>query len=139
MIVLQERKELPVKILEMDLDYYDYPQGISCLDDFIAYVRDHGHTFMKLTRFETQNCLFPYFIREEKREMYVNMATVGKISEVEATVLCRREYDARLAQIVKQKCADCAHYEEDDGDDHLKGHRDRLSLDGECWGYEKKS
>lgn len=31
------------------------------------------------------------------------------------------------------------HYEEDEDGDNLKGHREKLTLDGECWGYEKRA
>ena len=127
-----------MKILEIDYDYYYYPQDISCIDDFIKYVNGHYNSFVKLTRFETENCTFPYFIREETKEVYVNVATIEKITEAEITVLPRLDYDIRLEQVVKKKCIDCVHYEEDAEGDNLKGHREKISLDGECWGYEKK-
>ena len=127
-----------MKILEIDYDYYYYPKGVSCLDDFIVYANEHYNTFIKLTRFETQNCTFPYLISEDIKEVYVNIANMEKIREEDVTVLCRSDYDIRLEQVVKKKCIDCLHYEEDSEEDNLKGHREKLSLDGECWGYEKK-
>lgn len=127
-----------MKILEIDYDYYYYPQGVSSIDDFIEYVNINYNSFIKLIRFETENCTFPYFIKEETKEVYVNVATMEKISEEEVTVLCRLDYDIRLEQVVKKKCVDCVHYEEDAEGDNLKGHREKISLDGECWGYEKK-
>lgn len=127
-----------MKIIEIDYDYYYYPKGISCLDDFIVYANEHYNTFIKLTMFETQNCTFPYLISEDTKEVYVNIANMGKISEEDVTVLCRLDYDIRLEQVVKKKCIDCVHYEEDSEGDNLKGHREKLSLDGKCWGYEKK-
>ena len=127
-----------MKILEIDYDYYYYPQNISCIDDFIKYANNNYNSFIKLTRFETENCAFPYFIREETKEVYVNVATMEKIIETEITVLPRLDYDIRLEQVVKKKCIDCVHYEEDADGDNLKGHREKISLDGECWGYEKK-
>ena len=127
-----------MKILEIDYDYYYYPQNISCIDDFIKYANNNYNSFVKLTRFETENCAFPFFIREEIKEVYVNIAAMEKITEVEVTVLCRLDYDIRLEQVVKKKCIDCVHYEEDFEGDNLKGHRDKISLDGECYGYEKK-
>ncbi|MEF2920492.1 MAG: hypothetical protein U0O22_08535 [Acutalibacteraceae bacterium] len=127
-----------MKILEIDYDYYYYPQNISCIDDFIKYANNNYNSFIKLTRFETENCAFPYFIREETKEVYVNVATMEKITETEITVLPRLDYDIRLEQVVKKKCIDCVHYEEDAEGDNLKGHREKISLDGECWGYEKK-
>ena len=127
-----------MKILEIDYDYYYYPQGISCIEEFIAYINEHYNTFTELTRFETENCTFPYFIDEEVKQVYVNIATMQKINEVDVTILCRLDYDIRLEQIVKEKCVNCVHYEEDTEGDNLKGHRGRISLDGECYGYEKK-
>lgn len=126
-----------MKILEIDYDYYYYPQDISCIDDFIIYANENYNSFIKLTRLETENCTFPYFIREETKQVFVNIATMQRISEVEATVLCRLDYDIRLEQVVKSKCINCIHYEEDSEGDNLKGHREKISLDGECWSYEK--
>lgn len=127
-----------MKIIEIDYDYYYYPQAISCIEGFIEYINSHYNHFIKLTRFETQNCAFPYFISEETKNVYVNVATMEKITEADVTVLCRSEYDARLEEAVKKKCIDCVHYKEELEGDNLKGHRGKLSLDGECWGYEKK-
>lgn len=127
-----------MKILEIDYDYYYYPQGISCIEDFIAYANENYNSFIKLTRFETENCAFPYFISEETKPVYINIASIDIICETEVTVLDRLDYDIRLEQVVKQKCINCVHYEEDNEGDNLKGHREKLSLDGKCWGYEQK-
>lgn len=127
-----------MKILHFNFEYYYYPEGISCLDDFVAYANEHYHTFIKLIRLEDENCKFPYFIREGTEPAYVNIAAITRLSEVEATVLGREEYDKRLAQVVKEKCVNCVHYEENKEGDNLKGHRENLSLDGECWDYEPK-
>lgn len=127
-----------MKILEIDYDYYYYPQGIFGIKDFISYANLHYNTFIELRRFETENCTFPYFIKEETKLVYVNIATMEKISETEGTVLCRLDYDIRLEQVMKKKCIDCVHYEADNKGNNLRGHREKLSLDGECWGYEQK-
>ena len=127
-----------MKILEIDYGYYYYPQNISCIDDFIKHVNSNYNSFIKLTHLETENCVFPYFIMEETKEVYVNVATMKKIMETEITVLPRHDYDIRLEQVVKKKCIDCVHYKEDAEGDNLKGHREKISLDGECWEYEKK-
>ena len=127
-----------MKILEIDYDFYYYPQGISSIDDFIDYANSNYNSFVKLIQLKTENCAFPYFIKEDTKEIYVNIATIEKISEEEATIFCRLDYDVRLEQVVKNKCIDCVHYEEDSESDNLKGHREKISLDGECWWYEKK-
>jgi hypothetical protein len=108
------------------------------MDDFIKHVNSNYNSFIKLTHLETENCVFPYFIMEETKEVYVNVATMNKIMETEITVLPRHDYDIRLEQVVKKKCIDCVHYKENSEGDNLKGHREKISLDGECWEYEKK-
>ena len=55
-----------MKILEIDYEYYYYPQDISCIDDFITYANENYNSFIKLTRLETENCTFPFLISEEK-------------------------------------------------------------------------
>ena len=128
-----------MKILYIDHSSYRYPDGMSCIEDFIGYANRHYHSFIELTLFDESNCVFPYLIEEETKQVFINIATMETITEEDVTVLSRSDYDARLAQVVREKCVDCVNYEEDLKGDNLKGHRERLSLDGECWGYEKKS
>lgn len=127
-----------MKILEIDYDYYYYPKGITCISEFIEYVNMHYNSFVELTQFETENCVFPYLIKEDTTPVYVNIANLNKIQEVEATILCRLDYEVRLEQIVAKKCVDCINYEEELEGDNLEGHRGKLSLDGKCSWYEKK-
>lgn len=127
-----------MKLLEVDYDYYQFPQGITTVKDFVEYITDKYHSFIPMVQYQTENCVFPYLIEEEVREVYLNVAKIDNICEAEATVLCRMDYDSKLYRVVQKKCIDCVHYEEDFEDDNLEGHRGKLSLDGECWGYEKK-
>ena len=127
-----------MKVLNIDYDYYFYPQGIESLEDFIASLNADYNRFILLSRFETEKCAFPYFIREDVKQVYLNVANIDKIWEDEVTVLDRVEYERRLADVVAQKCKDCVYYEEDLDGDNMKGHREKLTLDGECWSYRKK-
>lgn len=127
-----------MKILEIDCNYYYYPEGVCRLEDFIAYANEHYNSFIELTQLEMDNCAFPYFIKENVKQVFVNIARMEIISEVEGSVICRLDYDARLEQVVKKKCVDCVHFEDDSVGDNLEGHREKISLDGYCWGYEKK-
>ncbi|MBE6531452.1 MAG: hypothetical protein E7679_05130 [Ruminococcaceae bacterium] len=127
-----------MKILEIDYDYYYYPDGITCIKDFIDYANKHYSSFIELKQFETENCVFPYLIKEDTKKVYINIANLNKIQEVEATVLYRFEYNVRLEQIVEMKCTDCIHYNEDIEEDNLEGHRGKISLDGKCSWYQKK-
>ena len=127
-----------MKVLNIDYDYYVYPQGIESLETFIASLNADYNRFILLSRFETEKCAFPYFIREDVKQVYLNVANIDKIWEDEVTVLDRAEYERRLAEAVAQKCKDCVYYEEDLDGDNMKGHREKLTLDGECWSYRKK-
>lgn len=127
-----------MKVLNIDYDYYVYPQGIESLEAFIASLNADYNRFILLSRFETEKCAFPYFIREDVKQVYLNVANIDKIWEDEVTVLDRVEYERRLAEAVAKKCKDCVYYEEDLDGDNMKGHREKLTLDGECWSYRKK-
>lgn len=127
-----------MKALKLDYDFYCYPKGMTCAEDFVAYATEHYNSFIKLERFDTENCVNPYFIEEDREIVYLNIARIEQVQEVEITVLPRIEYEARLAAVVEEKCVNCIHYEDDSYGDNMKGHRDKLSLDGECWGFERK-
>lgn len=130
-----------MKLLEIDYNYYQFPQGITTVKEFVEHLSDKYHSFIPMMQYQTDDCVFPYLIQEEIIEVYMNVAKIDKFNEVEATVLCRKDYDSLLDKVVKQKCVNCMHFqeEEDSEGDNLKGHRDKISLDGECWGYDKKT
>ncbi len=128
-----------MKILVIDYDYYLYPEELTTIGDFISYANEHYNSFVKFTRFETENCAFPYFIEDDVVEVYINISTIKCFYEAEVTVLTRAEYDVRLAQVVNNKCINCSHYEEDLNGDNLLGHRGQITLDGDCWNFEKKT
>ena len=124
-----------MKLLEIDYDCYQFPQGITSLSDFAKMLNENYQSFIPLVQYQTENCVFPYFVAEDTKTVYINIAEIEKVSETEATILPRWEYDSRLRKIVKEKCTDCVHYEEGD---NLEGHREKMSLNGECNWYTKK-
>ena len=81
----------------------------------------------------------PYLIKDDVKTVYLNVSKIESVNEAEIDVLSREEYDARLKEVVAEKCVDCEYYTEDTKGDNLKGHREKLSLDGECRYYKKKS
>lgn len=127
-----------MRILEIDFEYFYYPEGVSGLSEFIEYVNANYNTFISLIQFNTEECVFPYLIKEETKQVYINVSNIDKIKEVNANILCRSDYDKKLEQVVKTKCINCVNYLEDSDGDNMKGHREKLSLDGECWAYEEK-
>lgn len=127
-----------MKVLFIDYDYFNYPEGITCIKDFVDYANKNYNSFIELTKFNTENCTFPYLVENETTQVYLNIARLNEIREEEATILTRLEYDARLKKVVEEKCVDCVHYKEELNGDNLVGHRSRISLDGKCFGFEKK-
>ena len=125
-------------ILEIDYDYYMLPEGMESLAEFIGFLNAPHDAFIKLTRFETANCVAPYFVEEDVKTVYLNTAVIPSVNEIEGTVLSRAEYDARLAEVVKSKCVGCTSYYVDGGD-NLEGHRGCLSLDGDCYAFTPKT
>lgn len=122
-----------MKIIKVDYDeFYAYPDGISNIEAFATYVNEHYHSFVELTCFRMESCVYPYFIKGDTVQLYKNISRIGTFEEVDVTILEREEYDRRLEQVVKQKCIHCVHYEKHAQKDHLEGHREILSLDGEC-------
>ncbi len=115
--------------------YYLYPEGCSGIEDFLKYATGQNHSFVRLSYLDNSNCRPPFFIREDIKTVYLNIATVSVICEEDVTVLSREDYDNRLKDVIKKKCFDCADYIE--GED-IESHRKMLSLNGECWNYEKR-
>ncbi|MCH5186375.1 MAG: hypothetical protein J1F64_09695 [Oscillospiraceae bacterium] len=119
-----------MKVLNINYEYYKFPQNISDIEEFMLYANEHYHSFIPLIQFKEDNCVFPYLIEEDTKTIYVNLARMGEISAEEVTVIpTRKEYDDKLKHVIREKCIDCEYYEEDDD---LSGHRNKLTLDGEC-------
>ena len=128
-----------MQILDIDYDYYLLPNGIDSVTEFADFVnRPDRSQFIPFTRFETENCCPPFFIEEDVKEVYLNVDRIERFNAVEATILPRREYELRLAEVVKNKCVHCEHYEEDHTGDNLAGHREMISLDGKCSEYSAR-
>ena len=125
-----------MKLLNIDWNYYEFPDGIKTIEEFIAFVNDNPHKFIELTEFSEKNCVYPYFIREETETVYLNVANIDRISEFDGKVLLRVEYERKLRELVKKKCMDCVYFEGDP--DNLDGHYDCMRLDGHCGRYKKK-
>ena len=126
-----------MKLLEIDRDYFAFPEGMESVEEFIEFVNNNGNKFIKMTRYNEEYCVAPNFIEEDKKTVYVNFSEVNFIEEIDGNVLPRAEYERRLRKVVLEKCLDCVNFEGDP--DNLDGHYQRLRLDGHCWGYRKKS
>lgn len=93
-----------MKVLEIDFNYFYYPEGISCIDDFVKYLNANYNSFVELTELQTINCHYPYFISEDTKKRYLNVGNIDGVTEENVTVLSHAEYEARLNEVVKKKC-----------------------------------
>ncbi len=56
-----------MKILELDYDYYNFPQCITTIEDFIEYINNKYSSFIPMIQYQIDNCSFPYLIEEETK------------------------------------------------------------------------
>ena len=127
---------MKIKLLQLDSNYYRFPEGINTADEFAEYANNSGQKFVKLTLYSGEHSVEPYFIEEDKRTIWVNLSQITYIEEIDGEVLSRIDYERRLREVVRQKCLDCVNFQGDP--DNLDGHYERLCLDGRCWSYEKR-
>jgi len=125
-----------MKLLQLDTNYYRFPEGIKTAEEFAEFANNCGQKFVKMTMYSEEHCMEPYFIEEDKKTVWVNLSQITFIEEINGKVMLRVEYERKLREVVRQRCLDCVYFKGDP--DNLDGHYDRLRLDGHCWGYEKK-
>ena len=133
-------KKINVALID-NVQYCKFPKGINNITEFIEFLNENYHSFIELEFLIEEGCVAPFYIEEDLKieKQYWNPSNIRLVKEAEASILLRWEYEEKLKKVVSEKCVDCVHYQEDAEGDNLKGHREKISLDGECWGYEKKS
>lgn len=124
---------MKVKALKIDHEYYLYPEGYPELHQMGAYLNTTESRFVHLVQLLDDNCVEPYFIESEQTDCYLNVSRMEKLRESEVTILSKEEYDQRLVECIARTCKDCVHYIDDQKGDNLEGHRNKLSLDGNCF------
>lgn len=127
-----------MKTISINYDFYELPREFDSLEDFVGYLEQQKSMFIKLKQFQTNECVFPYLVAEDVKDIYLNISRMDMIKEEDATVLTRAEYDSRLKRLVAEKCIHCSHYSEACEGDNLNGHRDSISLDGACPMFDEK-
>ena len=60
------------------------------------------------------------------------------VDEAEIYMLSKDEYDERLLKVISEKCVHCIHYSEDVCEQDYESHIEHISLNGECYGFEKQ-
>ena len=132
-------KKINVALID-NVQYCKFPKGINNITEFIEFLNENYHSFIELEFLIEEGCVAPFYIEEDLKieKQYWNPSNIRLVKEAEASILRRWEYEEKLKKVVSEKCVDCVHYQEDAEGDNLKGHREKISLDGECWGFEKK-
>lgn len=125
-----------MKLLQLDTNYYRFPEGMKTADEFAEFANNCSQKFVKMTMYSEEHCMEPYFIEEDKKTVWVNLSQITFIEEINGKVMLRVEYERKLREVVRQKCLDCVNFK--GNPDELDGHYDRLRLDGRCWSYEKR-
>lgn len=124
-----------MKLLNIDSKFYAFPKGINGIEEFILFVKQNYYSFIEMTEYLDENCQEPFFIEEDKRIAYLNLARIERFFEFEGEVLSRKQYDKKLIEIANKKCLSCMWHNDTDTLDTI---RPNLCLDGSCWRYEKK-
>ena len=71
-----------MKVLMIDYDYYLFPEDYSNLDEFINYVNENLGKFIPLHMLQVENCVAPYFIKDDITKCYLNFRGIEKIYEI---------------------------------------------------------
>lgn len=118
--------------------YCKLPQGINTIPEFIMYLNTHYHSFFELEFYIQQNCVAPYFISDATETQYINTDHIRLVKEEEIFILSQKEYEEKLKEVISEKCIHCVHYSEDVCKQDFTAHNEHISLDGECYSFEKK-
>ena len=58
---------MKTKLLQLDTNYYRFPEGIKTADEFAKFANNSSQKFVKLTMYDEEHCIEPYFIEEDKK------------------------------------------------------------------------
>lgn len=121
------------------VNYYKFPEGISDIKEFMAYLNRNYNSFVELEILLEEGCVAPYFIEDKTEIQYWNPSLIRVIKESECYICTEDEYDEKLKEVIAQKCVYCVNYSDDGCEQDLASHREHISLNGECYGFAKKT
>ncbi len=61
-----------MKILQLDNNYFRFPEGIKSVEEFVKFVNNSSQKFIKMTMLSEEHSVAPYFIEEDQKTVYVN-------------------------------------------------------------------
>ena len=92
-----------MKLLQLDTNYYRFPEGIKTAEEFAEFANNCGQKFVKMTMYSEEHCMEPYFIEEDKKTVWVNLSQITFIEEINGKVMLRVEYERKLREVVRQR------------------------------------
>lgn len=119
--------------------YCKYPDSISNMDEFIEYLNNRHNAFVKLEFYIEKNCVAPFFIEGNTEIHYLNVSNMRFVKEEEISILSEEEYAEKLKAVIAEKCVHCVYYSENVCEEDNESHSEHISLDGVCYGFERKS
>ena len=123
-----------MKVLNLNGDFYLYPKDSASTDAFANMLENNDKKYIKLRKLIEKNCVSPYYILEEIKEVHIRVDSIDEISEEEVVILERDEYEKMLINVKKKLCA-----RRDERDecfsDSKEEFREKLCLDGSCFEF----
>ena len=115
-----------------EYQYYPMPDGFSSPEEFLAAAADRPT--VSVLHLPENGCIAPYFIEEEAVPTRLHLDDPERICPIDATLLTRAEYRARLEELVCAKCPGCVRYTPPAEGEPLDvtGHDKEMTLDGLC-------
>lgn len=121
-----------------NINYCKFPEGIDNIKDFVGFLNQRYNSFVELEMLVENSCVAPHFIEGKTEKQYWNPLLIRCIKESEVYLYTQDEYDEKLKEVIACKCVHCVNYSEDVCEQDFESHREHISLDGECYGFEKK-
>lgn len=123
-----------MKVLNIDGEYFLYPNGINSVDEFSVLLDTYNHKFIKIRKLFEKNCVSPYYIFEEIKEIHLSVSNINEFVEEEVVILNRDEYEKLLNNVKNKLCSRCEE-REDCFANQKEEYRESLCLDGTCFGF----
>ena len=122
-----------------NIHYCKFPEGITCITEFVEFLNENYHSFVELECLIEEGSVAPFFVEEDLKieKLYWNPSNIRFVKAGVAFVLARHEYEARLQNVILEKCVHCINYAADFCEQDNKPFIEHIALNGECYGYAK--
>lgn len=113
-------------------NYYAIPEEYASADEFLTDAA--ARPTLVVTRLCETGCIAPYFIEEETELTHLRLREPERIHLLDAAVMPRAEYQARLSELICARCPGCLHFTPPSEGEPVDttGHEKEMTLDGLC-------